>query len=236
MEDEKSDREASVERFAAEYKLPPRWIELKRQMNLLVGKPDFWYQDELRDRARVLAGEASEILHSQTHPDYRPPAAPEKQPAPSTGEGDSAAVSEDERWMRRALVLARAGLAAGDAPVGSLVVRGAEVLAEGTESVKAARDVSAHSELIAVREACRKLGTFDLSGCTLITTAEPCYMCSYVVRRTGISRVVVGARVRSVGGASSRHPVLNDAEIEGWGRPPEVVFGVLEQECLALRS
>lgn len=235
MDEASADRAASVERFAAEHGLPPRWIEVKRQINRLVEKPDFWYQDELRDQARILAGEASEILHAATHPEYKPRTASHENQFGPPEESDKAVLSDEEQWMRRALMLARAAAAAGDVPVGSVVVRGSEIVAEGTESVKASRDVSAHSELIAVREACRKLGSFDLSGCTLITTAEPCFMCSYVVRRTGISRVVVGASVAAVGGASSRHPVLTDPEIPVWGRPPEVVFGVLEQECRALR-
>jgi len=84
--------------------------------------------------------------------------------------------------MRRAIALARIALANGDTPVGSLVVHKRKVIAEGIESVKTQMDVSGHAELIAIRNACSALQTFDLSGCMLCTTAEPCFMCSHALR------------------------------------------------------
>lgn len=141
-----------------------------------------------------------------------------------------------EAYMKRAIELAKRALGRGDTPVGSLVVRNGEVIAEGSEAVKAQMDVSAHAELIAVRDACRTLGTFDLSACTLYTTAEPCFMCSYVVRQTRISQVIIGRTTPGVGGFSSQYPILNDPQIPGWGDPPRLVFGILEIECKALHS
>src|ERR1019366_7313903 len=73
---------------------------------------------------------------------------------------------------------------------------------------------------IAIRNACSALRTFDLSGCILCTTAEPCFMCSYAVRQTRISRVVIGRPTPRVGGISSLHPILTDPQIPGWGKPP----------------
>ena len=99
------------------------------------------------------------------------------------GMDDAAPVAQDEQderdvhFMRQAIALARRALASGDTPVGSLVVRAGSVLAEGVEAVRAGLDITAHAEIIAVREACRAAGGFDLSACTLYTTAEPCWMC-----------------------------------------------------------
>ena len=92
--------------------------------------------------------------------------------------------------MRRAIALARIALANGDTPVGSLVVHKGKVIGEGFEAVKERMDPSGHAELIAIRNACSALQTFDLSGCTLYSTAEPCFMCSYAVRQTRISQVI----------------------------------------------
>lgn len=142
---------------------------------------------------------------------------------------------DDESWMRRALELARQAQAAGDTPVGSLVVCGGGVVAEGVEAVRAQHDIAAHAELIAVREACRALGGFDLAGCTLVTTAEPCWMCSFVARQARIGRVVIGRPTAFVGGATSRHALLAECAIPGWGAPPEIVAGVLAAECAALK-
>jgi tRNA(adenine34) deaminase len=111
-----------------------------------------------------------------------------------------------------------------------------KIIAEGIESVKTQMDVSGHAELIAIRNACFALQTFDLSGCMLCTTAEPCFMCSYAVRQTRVSELIIGRPTPRVGGISSLHPILTDAKIPGWGQPPDIVSGVLEAECFALHS
>jgi tRNA(adenine34) deaminase len=140
----------------------------------------------------------------------------------------------DESYMRRAIALARIALANGDTPVGALVVHKRKIIGEGFEAVKKRMDVSAHAELIAVRNACSAVQTFDLSGCTLYSTAEPCFMCSYAVRQTRICQVIIGRPTPTVGGISSHHPILIDAQIPGWGKPPNIVSGFLEAECFAL--
>jgi tRNA(adenine34) deaminase len=158
---------------------------------------------------------------------------------PQTGSGKAKQLSltmTHEAYMRRAITLARIALANGDTPVGSLVVHKRKIIAEGIESVKTQMDVSGHAELVAIRNACSALQTFDLSGCTLCTTAEPCFMCSYAVRQTRVSEVIIGRPTPRVGGISSLHPILTDAKIPGWGQPPDIVSGVLEAECFALHS
>ncbi|MEM6283015.1 MAG: hypothetical protein AAF787_12535 [Chloroflexota bacterium] len=69
----------------------------------------------------------------------------------------------------------------------------------------------------------------------MVTTAEPCWMCTCAIRETGIRRVVVGTCTPDVGAVSTRYKLLTD-EIAVWGAPPELVRGVLEAECLALRK
>ncbi len=140
----------------------------------------------------------------------------------------------DETQMRRCLELGRAALAAGETPVGALVLRGGAVVGEGREETRTLLDPSAHAEVQAVRAACRNLGSADLSGCTLYTTVEPCVLCAYVVRRTGIGRVVYGVPAGQAGGATSRYAILTDLELAGWPAPPEILPGVLAEECLAL--
>jgi tRNA(adenine34) deaminase len=140
-----------------------------------------------------------------------------------------------ESHMRRCIELAREAKARGDVPVGSLVVRDGWVLAEASEQLPTSSDPIGHAEVLAVRAACLTLGTLDLSGCTLYTTAEPCFMCSYAIREAGVSLVVFGTRTAGVGGVTSSHPILTDAAIAGWRQPPQVVEGVLVEECSALR-
>lgn len=137
--------------------------------------------------------------------------------------------------MRHCLHLAREAQAQGDAPVGSVVTTGeGEWVAEGREAVAARQDVTAHAETEAIRAACRALGRMNLSGCVLYTTTEPCFLCAYAIRETGLSRVVIGTWIEDIGGVTSRHPILTDPHINGWAQPPDIVPGVLEQECRAL--
>src|SRR4029079_8033898 len=84
------------------------------------------------------------------------------------------ATSRHERHMRRCIELARHAIATGDAPVGSLIVDGGEVVAEGVEAVRARHDPTAHAEMEALRSASARRRSRDLSGCTLYTRVEPC--------------------------------------------------------------
>jgi tRNA(adenine34) deaminase len=140
----------------------------------------------------------------------------------------------DEGLMRRCIELARIAGQRGDAPVGALIARDDQVIAEASERVDSAFDVAGHAEVVAVRRACQTLGTLDLSGCILYTSAEPCFMCSYAIRQTGIGRVVFGAEVPAIGGITSRYPILVATDIPGWPLPPAINDGVLRDECAAL--
>ncbi len=139
-------------------------------------------------------------------------------------------------FMRRCLELASQAKARGDVPVGSLVVRGDVILAEASEALPTTLNITGHAEILAVQTACDALGTTDLSGCTLYTTAEPCWMCTYAIRETRIARVVYGTPTRDVGGLSTTYKLLIADDVPGWGPPPEIVGGVLEAECAAIRE
>lgn len=142
--------------------------------------------------------------------------------------------AHDAEFMRQAIRLARIALERGDTPVGSVVVYDGCIVGGGIEAVRSEKDLTAHAELKAVREACRALDSLDLAGCGLYTTVEPCFMCSFVIRSARLSRVVTGKPVPHIGGISSNHPILIDPGFPNWPRPPEVVTGVLEEECRAL--
>ena len=114
--------------------------------------------------------------------------------------------TEHEKYMHRCRQLADEAVRGGDAPVGSLVLRDGKIIAEGVEGVKAQNDPTAHAEILAIRKACAALGTLDLSGTTLYTTTEPCLMCSYAIRQTRISRVVIEKRTEQGGGVTSLYP------------------------------
>jgi tRNA(adenine34) deaminase len=141
---------------------------------------------------------------------------------------------EDRDYILRCLELAEAAFKAGNGPFASLVVRDGEIIGEGINQVMTTKDVSAHAEVNALRQATQRLGSLDLSACTLYTSAEPCFMCSYAIRQARIAQVVIGARAEARGGVSSRHPILTEADIPGWGPPPRIVRDILLEECTSL--
>ena len=139
-----------------------------------------------------------------------------------------------EVWMRRCIEIAKIAKRRGESPVGAVIVRDGQIVAEGIEGVGTHHDITFHAEIEAVRNATEKLDTFDLSDCILVTTHEPCIMCSYIIRHHRIPLIVVGITTGEIGGYSSALPVLLDKTISRWSAPPEIIDGVLEQDCKAI--
>lgn len=119
------------------------------------------------------------------------------------------AADEDEHYLERALALAEAAARMGEVPVGALVVRGGCVLGEGWNQPIAARDPTAHAEVVALRAAAARVGNYRLPGATLYVTLEPCAMCSGALLHARLARVVFGAYDPKTGAAGSRLDVLN---------------------------
>jgi tRNA(adenine34) deaminase len=134
--------------------------------------------------------------------------------------------------MHRALELAQRAADAGDVPVGALVAGpDGAVLGEGWNLREARGDPTAHAEVVAVREAAGRLGTWRLEGCTLVVTMEPCPMCAGAVVLSRIERVVLGGWDPKLGACGSVWDVVRDRRAT---HRAEVVGGVLEEECGAV--
>ena len=138
--------------------------------------------------------------------------------------------------MRRCIELARQAIESGDTPVGSLIVDDDVVVSEGVEAVRARHDATAHAEMEALRSACARRQSRDLTGCTLYTSVEPCIMCAYAIRLARISVVVCGARADDGGQAVSGHIVLTDERVAPNRPPPLLIRDVLVQECQSARG
>ena len=139
-----------------------------------------------------------------------------------------------EAYMRKCLALAQIAKARGDSPVGSILVQNRKVVGEGIEGGKTHQDITFHAEIEAIRNARTALGKTDLSDCILVTTHEPCIMCSYVIRHHKIQLVIVGLSTGEIGGYSSALPLLTAKSISKWPEPPKIVEGILEEECRTL--
>ena len=144
------------------------------------------------------------------------------------------ALSPDHtHWMRHALRLAQQAAAAGEVPVGAVVVKNGQVVGEGANAPLALNDPTAHAEVLALRAAARTLGNYRLDGCTLYVTLEPCTMCSGAMLHARVDTVVYGAPEPKTGAAGSVLDVFGCAPIN---HHTQVVRGVLAQECSALLS
>jgi tRNA(adenine34) deaminase len=125
-----------------------------------------------------------------------------------------------------------AGTGQDDVPVGAVILDDAgTVLARARNRREADRDPTAHAEMIAIRQAARALGSWRLTGLTLVVTLEPCTMCAGAVTLARLSRLVYGAEDPKAGAVGSLWDVLRDRRLN---HRPEVIGGVLAEECGAV--
>ncbi|HUY97222.1 MAG TPA: tRNA adenosine(34) deaminase TadA [Verrucomicrobiae bacterium] len=139
--------------------------------------------------------------------------------------------SRDRRHMTHALRLARRAGARGEVPVGALAVLGETVVAAAGNRVEASQDATQHAEMVVLRRAAGRLGSWRLLEVTLYATLEPCPMCAGAAVLARVGRVVYGAHDPRWGGVLSVLPVLTDPR--GNHRPP-VTAGVLADPCAQL--
>ncbi|HET7821960.1 MAG TPA: tRNA adenosine(34) deaminase TadA [Ornithinibacter sp.] len=131
--------------------------------------------------------------------------------------------------MRHALTLAQRAADAGDVPVGALVVdTSGEIVGEGWNLREVDQDPTAHAEVVALRAAAQRLGSWRLEGCTLVVTMEPCPMCAGASMLARVDRIVLGAWDPKLGACGSVWDVVRDRRST---HRAEVVGGVLEVEC-----
>lgn len=132
-----------------------------------------------------------------------------------------------EEYMRRAMELASQAAEQGDVPVGCVIVRDGQIVGEGRNRREERGDAAAHAELEAIRDACKRLGSWRLHDCTMYVTLEPCPMCAGGIINSRIHTVRYGAKDDKAGACGS---VLNLFE-ERFNHKPRLYGGLLEGEC-----
>jgi len=137
----------------------------------------------------------------------------------------------DWQMMQRALTLAEAAGAVGEVPIGAVVYRGEQVLAEAHNRRELDRDPTAHAELIAMREAAGQLESWRLIDCSVAVTLEPCPMCAGAMVNARLSRCVYGATDPKMGCVQTLHELLDDAR---FNHRVEAIGGVMAAESVAL--
>ena len=138
--------------------------------------------------------------------------------------------TEQERYMMEALALAREAAAAGEVPVGCVIVRDGQVVGRGRNRREEKQAVCSHAEMEAMAEANAALGSWRLEDCTLYVTLEPCPMCAGAIINARIPTLVFGAREALTGSCGS----VIDLFSENYGHHPAVYAGVLGEDCARL--
>jgi tRNA(Arg) A34 adenosine deaminase TadA len=137
-----------------------------------------------------------------------------------------------EEFMRAAIEKTREGIKAGQAPFGACIVKNGEIISCEHNTVWGDTDSTAHAEINAIRKACQKLGTIDLSGCTIYSTTEPCPMCFSAIHWARIGEIVYGTSIADARGAGFSELQISNEEMKKAGECRIVIKrGILKQEC-----
>jgi tRNA(adenine34) deaminase len=134
----------------------------------------------------------------------------------------------DAGYMKLALAQARAAAEAGEVPVGAVIVKDGDIVAEGQNRNLRDHDPTAHAEIVALRQAASRLGNHRLVGCVMFATIEPCAMCAGAMVHARLARLVYGAGDPKAGAAGSALEVLNHPRLN---HRMEITPGVLAERC-----
>ena len=138
------------------------------------------------------------------------------------------AISDDEKFMKKALLQAQKAYELGEVPIGCVIVYEGKIIGRGYNRRNTDKSVLAHAEIAAISEACKKTGDWRLEDCTLYVTLEPCQMCAGAIVQARIPRVVVGAMNPKAGCAGS---VLNILQMHQFNHVCDLETNVLGDEC-----
>lgn len=141
--------------------------------------------------------------------------------------------TDDETFMRAALVQAKKAYSIEEVPIGCVIVQDDKIIARGYNRRNIDRNTLAHAELTAIRKACRRTGDWRLEDCTMYVTLEPCQMCAGAIVQSRMKRVVIATMNAKAGCAGS---ILNLLQMQEFNHQVEITCGILEEECSLMLS
>jgi tRNA(adenine34) deaminase len=142
-------------------------------------------------------------------------------------------LTQDEKYMKQAIKLAKKAEANDDVPIGCIIVYEGKIIARGYNRRNIDKSSLAHAEIMAIKKASKYIGDWRLEDCTMYVTLEPCQMCAGAIVQARIPKVVIGCMNKKAGCAGS---VINLFDIKEFNHQVETVRGVLGDECSALMT
>ena len=136
--------------------------------------------------------------------------------------------TEDEKYMKKALALAKKAYELGEVPIGCIIVYEGKVIGRGYNRRNTDKNTLCHAEITAIRKASKKMGDWRLEGCTMYVTLEPCQMCAGACVQARIDRVVIGCMSPKSGCAGS---VINLLQMDEFNHKVNITTDVLKDEC-----
>lgn len=137
-------------------------------------------------------------------------------------------LTEDEKYMREALKLAKKAAKIDEVPIGCVIVHENKIIARGYNRRNTDKSTLAHAEIMAIKKASRVIGDWRLEDCIMYITLEPCQMCAGAIVQARIPKVVMGTMNAKAGCAGS---VINILQMDGFNHKVEIVKGIMEDEC-----
>ena len=150
-------------------------------------------------------------------------------------QGSNNLTEQDKQFMKLAIEKAGEGVKEGGSPFGACIVKDGKVVTCVHNVVWQTTDSTAHAEVNAIRQACKKLNTIDLSSCTIYSTTEPCPMCFSACHWAMISKIIFGASIEDAKLAGFNELTISNEKMKSWGMSNlEIVRGFLREENLEL--
>lgn len=146
----------------------------------------------------------------------------------TTNNMDKEEAASHNKYMDKAIALARRAYANGDVPIGCVIVYDGKIIARGFNKRNLKKTTLAHAELLAIEQASRKLGDWRLEECTMYVTLEPCQMCAGAIVQARIPEVVIGCMNPKAGCAGS---IINLLDMKEFNHQVNVIKGIRQQEC-----
>jgi tRNA(adenine34) deaminase len=142
-------------------------------------------------------------------------------------------MTQDEKYMKAALVQAKKAYALDEVPIGCVIVQNGKIIARGYNRRNTDKNATAHAEIAAIRKASKRTGDWRLEDCTMYVTLEPCQMCAGAIVQARLQRVVIASMNPKAGCAGS---ILNLLQMDAFNHQVEITRGVLEDTCSSMLS